>query len=109
MDAPPRLLEKGELLFFFLSDFIVSPDDSESQELEGTFERLSCLSHFLFFLILFLFIFGCAGSSLLCKLFSCGEWRIFSSFGMRASHLGALSWHEAWAPEHRLSSCGAWA
>ena len=66
----PHVFWKRENYFVcFLSDFIVSPDDSESQELEGTFECLSCLSHFLFFLILILFIFGCAGSSLLCPSF----------------------------------------
>ena len=34
---------------------------------------------------------------MLCRLLSCGEGRTFSSFGVRASHLGGLSWCGAWA------------
>ena len=34
---------------------------------------------------------------MLCRLLSCGEGRTFSSFGVRASHLGGLSWRGAWA------------
>ena len=70
-----------------------------------------------------LFIFLCAGSSLLLRLFpSCGERGLLSSCGVRTSHCGGFSCWEAWALgpiglstygsqalEHRLDSCGAWA
>ena len=56
----PHVFWKRENYFVcFLSDFIVSPDDSESQELEGTFECLSCLSHFLFFNFNFIYFWLC--------------------------------------------------
>ena len=63
--------------------------------------------------IFYSFIFGCAGSPLLCTAFSsCGEWGLLSSCGTRASHCGGFSCHGAWvlgAPAlavgvHRLSS-----
>ena len=39
-----------------------------------------------------LFIFGCAGSSLLCQLFvSCGEWRLAFSCGAWTSHFSGFS------------------
>ena len=45
-----------------------------------------------------LFILGCAGSALLCGLFSsCSEWGLLSSCGTQASV----------AVEHGFSSCGA--
>ena len=48
--------------------------------------------HFIYFLIFIcLFIFGCAGSSLLCRLFfSCVEQGIVSSYGAWASHCGGF-------------------
>ena len=38
-------------------------------------------------------------------------WRVgtISSCCVWAPHRGGFSWCRAWAPEHRLSSCGAWA
>ena len=52
-----------------------------------------------FFLILFyLFIFGCAGSSLLRRLFSsCDTQRLLSSCSVQASHWGGLSSWRLWA------------
>ena len=48
-------------------------------------------NHFLFSIFLYLFIFSCAGSSLLSKLLSrCGEWRPLSGCGAQASHCGGL-------------------
>ena len=42
-----------------------------------------------FILKVYLFIFGCAGSSLLCGLFSsCGEWGLLSSCSVQAFHCG---------------------
>ena len=68
--------------------------------------------------IVSLFVFGCAGSSLLCKLFSsCGERRLPSSCGTLASHhrgfccgawaLGCIGFSScgSWALEHKLRSC----
>ena len=70
-----------------------------------------------------LFIFGCAGSSLLRGLFSSsGEQGLLSSCGAQASHCGGFSgctaqaralgaWaqsHSSLALEHKLSSCGTW-
>ena len=50
------------------------------------------LSSFFFFLIAHLFIFGCAGSSLLHWLFSsCGEPGLLCSCGPWASHCGDSS------------------
>ena len=46
----------------------------------------------------YLFLFGCTGSLLLCGLFSsCGERRLLSSWGARASHCGGFSYCGAWA------------
>ena len=72
------------------------------------------------FLKNYLFTFGCAGSPLLCGLFSsCVEWGLLSSCDMRASHCGDFSCgaqalgHTRFSscaskvPEHRLSSCWA--
>ena len=71
----PHVFWKRENYFiFFISDFIVNPDDAESQELEGTFECLSCLSHFLFFFKSYFYLFlavpgfcCCAGFSLVAR------------------------------------------
>ena len=54
-----------------------------------------------FFHNLFLFIFGCAGSSLL--LSSSGERGLLSSSGARASHCSGFSCCEAWALGARAS------
>ena len=57
-----------------------------------------------------LFIFGCAGSLLLHGLFSsCGEQGLLSSCHTWASVYSGFSCCSFWAPEHRLSSHGAWA
>ena len=68
-----------------------------------------------FFQIIFKFIFGCAGSSLLCGLFfNYGEWGPLSRHGAQASHCGGFSCCGTWAlgvqasvaVVHELSSCG---
>ena len=61
--------------------------------------------------IIYLFIFGCAGSLLLCGLFSrCGEWGLLSSCSMRSSHCGGFSCCRAGALGHAgLSCCSVWA
>ena len=70
----------------------------------------------------FLFVFGCAGSSLLCGLFySCSHWEHCSLVTALVSHyngfsccrtqaLGSMGFSNCrvWALEHRLSSCGTW-
>ena len=71
-------------------------------------------------LFIYLLIFGYTGSSLLHRLFSrLGEQGLLSSCGARASHcdgfsggaqalgFSAFSSCSSWAPEYRLSSCGA--
>ena len=77
------------------------------------------MSPWLFYLFIY-FIFGCAVSSSLCRLFSsCGKQRLLSSCSARASHCSGFSCfgaqalecagfgsHGSWALEHRLSSCG---
>ena len=62
-----------------------------------------------FFLNVYLFIFGYAGSSLLCRPFSsCGELGLLSSGGVWASHLGGFSCGRAWALWGvGFSSCGS--
>ena len=78
----------------------------------------------------YLFIFGCAGSLLLCGVFSnCSEGGLLSSCGAQASHCSSfsccraqalgvqasivtahgLSSYGSQALGHRLNSCGAWA
>ena len=74
-----------------------------------------------------IFIFGCAGSSLLCKGSSWGEQGLLSSCTERAPQCGGFSccrvqalgaWDSvaaapglsgcgSWAPGHRLNNCGA--
>ena len=68
----------------------------------------------------FIFMFGCAGSSLLCRLFSsCTKWGLLSSCCAQASCGSGFTCCTAQAPgragfsacgcqalEHRLSSCG---
>ena len=82
--------------------------------------RLSIFFFFLNKLYLFSF-FGCAGSSLLCRAFSCcREQGLLSSCGAQASHCSSSSCCRAqalghqgfsscssWALEHRLNSCGS--
>ena len=69
---------------------------------------------FIYFLKFYLFIFGCAGSSLLLRLFSsCSEWELLSSCGAKASHCGepcgaqALGARASVVVARGLSSCGA--
>ena len=61
-------------------------------------------------IILFIY-FGCAGSPLLCRLFSrCGEWGLLSTWGVQASHCGGFSSCGALALwDVGLSVCGMWA
>ena len=55
-------------------------------------------------------VFGWAGSSLLCRLFSsCSEQGLLSSCSAQASHWDGFSCCGPRAPEHRLSSWGTWA
>ena len=59
---------------------------------------------------MYLFILGCAGSSLLCGLFSSyAEEGLLFCYG--AQVLGYTGFHSCgfWALEHRFSSCGTWA
>ena len=53
---------------------------------------------FFFFLIIYLFVFDCTRTWLLCGLFSsCGEQGLLSSCGVRASHCGGFSCCGTWA------------
>ena len=63
------------------------------------------LSIFLYNFI-YLFVFGCAGSLLLCGLFS-SEQGLVSSCSARTTHCGGFSRGRTRALEFRLSSCGA--
>ena len=58
-----------------------------------------------------LFIYDCAGSWLLCGLFSsCRQQELLSSCCVQASHQGSFSFSGAWAPEcSGFRSCGMWA
>lgn len=60
-----------------------------------------------------LFLFGCAGSSLLCRLFflsSCGKWGLLSSYSARASHCCGFFCCRAYALGHvGFSSFSSWA
>ena len=78
---------------------------------------LICIKFFLYkFILFYLFIFGCVGSSLLRAGFL-WLWRAGATLrcGARTSHCGGfsvvvareLSSCGSWAPECRLSSCGA--
>ena len=73
-----------------------------------------------FFFLIYLFIFGCARSLLLCGLFSsCSEWRLLFivvlgfltalAFRCGAWGLGCMgvSCCSSWALEYRFNSCGA--
>ena len=64
-------------------------------------------SAFCFLILSYLFLFGCAGSSLM--LFSsCSKQGLLSSCGVQASHCGGFSCCRAWTPGHqRFSSCGS--
>ena len=54
-------------------------------------------------------MFGCAGSLLLCGLFSsCREWGLLSGCGARAVGRTSFSGCSSPALEHRLNSCIAW-
>ena len=104
----PHVFWKREnYLIFFISDFIVSPDDAESQELEGTFECLSCLSHFLFFLnLIFIYFWLCrvfvaVQASLLWRGEDILQFRC-AGFSFRRPLLA-----RSMGPDHRFSSCGA--
>ena len=92
--------------------------------LKNTVPIIECSSSVLFKIYVYnfyLFIFGCAGSSLMRGLFSsCGEQELVSNCGGQASHCsGSSCWsllrHAGFSRcgsqtlEHRLSSCGVWA
>ena len=58
---------------------------------------------------IYLPIFGCAGSSLLCGVFfSCREQGLFSVCGAWPSHCSGFSRCGARALQHRINSRGAW-
>ena len=61
--------------------------------------------------VYFSFIFGCAGSSLLCGIVSSSSiWGLFYSCGMQTSHYSSVSCHRAWALQSAgFSSCSMWA
>ena len=67
-------------------------------------------NYYYFKIILFiylLFIFGCAGSSLLRGLFSsCSELGLLPRCGVWVSHCGGFSCRGAWTLWHSLNSCG---
>ena len=74
--------------------------------------RLESLLLLLFLILcVYLFTFGCAGSALLCTLFSsCGEWGLLSSCHVQASHCDGFSRGGAQTPGHvSFTSCGSWA
>ena len=68
------------------------------------------LSSFLFLKFLFIYLFDCAGSSLLLGLFSsCGEWGLLPSCVAWASHFSDFSCCGAWALGlPGFCSCSAW-
>ena len=56
-----------------------------------------------------MFIFGCAGSLLLCGLFSsCLKWELLSSCRARASHCGGSPFVEHRLGHKDFSSCSTW-
>ena len=68
---------------------------------------------------IYLFIFGCSGSSMLHMLFSsCGQWGLLCSCSVQASHCGGfflqntgsracrLQYLQIWGSRTQLSSCG---
>ena len=91
----------------------------------GYHDRFQCYIFVDFFpLIMFVYLFGCMGSSWLCELVSsCGEWGTTPVAGcwfllLRSTGSRACGWASVvvahglnrggfQAPEHRLSSCGA--
>ena len=91
------------------------------------FKFVNCDIHVIYALFMFVFICICAGSSLLCGLFSsCGEWGLFfvlvqklligldspaAEHGLQGRQASAAEVHGlsscgSQALEHRLSSCG---
>ena len=86
---------------------LVTVVDAKNTKINETLQDLKDLNseHFII-----LFIFGCAGSSLLCGLFSgCGKQGLLSSYGAQTSVIAGsgLSSRGSWTLEHRFSSCGA--
>ena len=68
-------------------------------------------THFaiLFFNEVYLFVFGCAGSSLQAFFSSFREWELFSNWGVQASYCGGFSCSGAEALGHMgCSSCNTW-
>ena len=67
-------------------------------------------SHFFFFKDIYLFIFGCAGSSLLCGLFSIfREWGLLSACSTWAFHCGGFSCRARALGCLDFSRCSLWA
>ena len=88
---------------------LVTVVDAKNTKINETLQDLKDLNseHFII-----LFIFGCAGSSLLCGLFSgCGKQGLLSSCGAQTSVIAGsgLSSCGSQALEHSFNSCGAWA
>ena len=72
-------------------------------------DTLTFVSSIFFNLKFYLFIYGCAGSSLFSGLSSsCGKPKLLSDFGAWASRGSGVSYCASRALEHRLSSCGVW-
>ena len=92
-------------------------------ESPGKSPLLSILFKIVLFVYLFILYFGCAGTPLLCVLFSsCRKWGLVSGGGALASHcsgfsccrahvLGHVDFSSCGSPalEHGFNSCSTWA
>ena len=75
------------------------------------FLQFSLLHFFIYFLkiVLFLFIFDYAGSSLLWAFPGCREQVLLSSCSAHASHCGGFSCYNSQGPRAQAQQLGAWA
>ena len=96
----PRILRGGAVI----------PKVSAAEQ-DGFVGYLDEKFSFIYSFLIILFIFGCAGSSLLCGLFSsCSKWGLLSSRSLWASHCGGSSCCGEPALGHKgFRSCSAWA
>ena len=88
---------------------LVTVVDAKNTKINETLQDVKDLTsqHFVI-----LFLFGCAGSSLLCGLSSgCSKQGLLSSYGAQTSVIAesGLRGCSSQALEHSLKSCGAWA
>ena len=75
-------------------------------QIHSLFHPQFFLNTLIIFKKLYLFIFGCVGSLLLCRLFSSrGEWKLLFSCGLHRLLVSVASLVAA----PRLNSCGTWA